>query len=128
MPVPSHMMLLTGDAGGMVRPPIRRTGTFTHLSHAHRGKSLVATYSGTGAKIPARKNQLRLLYTPCGPNVRSGPMRPQITEAVKCTLSPGHVQGLPGGSRAVLQMFGMDISIHHDAIKLVMAESVEPNT
>ena len=101
---------------------------FTHLSHAHRGKSLVATYSGTGAKIPARKNQLRLLYTPCGPYVRSGPMRPQIMEAVKCKLSAGHVQGLPGGSSALLQMFGMDVSIHHDAIKLVTAESVEPNT
>ena len=55
-------------------------------------------------------------------------MRPQITEAVKCTLSPGHVQGLPGGSSAALQMSGMDVSIHHDAIKLVTAESVEPNT
>ena len=42
MPNDSHMILFTGEAGGMVRLPMRMIGMLTHLSQAALGNTLMA--------------------------------------------------------------------------------------
>jgi hypothetical protein len=81
-PTDRNMILLIADAGGIVKPPISNTGMLIHRIQVDLGRSFVATQTGSGARAPARKNQLRLLYKPSWPKVLSGPTRPQITEDV----------------------------------------------
>lgn len=80
-PTRNQVVKLMAVAGGMFPVAPMRMGMLMYKIHFCFGNALCNNHTGTGASAPTTKNQLTDLYSPREPNIRFGPISPQMTDA-----------------------------------------------
>ncbi|GMH18306.1 hypothetical protein Nepgr_020147 [Nepenthes gracilis] len=94
---------LTAVARGIMEVELRKIGMWISGIHFYLGSALCASQIRRGKTTPARKNQFTFEYLSRFPKILLSPTKPQMTEALKKTLSIRHIYWLFDRSNSVSQ-------------------------